>query len=66
MWHAMGLETSGTFLPSECPLVSHIIISFQKHHSPAMTVIPEAGPLQESVKVLRPLNQVKMDLINYH
>jgi len=31
-----------------------------------MTVIPEAGPLQESVKVLRPLNQVKMDLINYH
>lgn len=28
MWHAMGLETSGTFLPSECPLVSHVILSF--------------------------------------
>ena len=27
-WHAMALETSGTFLPSECPLVSHIIMSY--------------------------------------
>ena len=41
MWHAMALETCGTFLPSECPLVSHMIMSFQKHHSPAMTTIPE-------------------------
>ena len=28
MWHAMALETSGTFLPSECPLVSHVIMSY--------------------------------------
>ena len=28
MWHAMALETCGTFLPSECPLVSHMIMSF--------------------------------------
>jgi len=35
MWHAMALENSCTFLPSECPLVSHIIMSYQKHHSPA-------------------------------
>ena len=28
MWHAMALETAGTFLPSECPLVSHIIVSY--------------------------------------
>lgn len=28
MWHAMSLETCGTFLPSECPLVSHIIMSY--------------------------------------
>lgn len=27
-WHAMALESSGTFLPSECPLVSHIIMSY--------------------------------------
>lgn len=28
MWHAMALEAAGTFLPSECPLVSHIIVSY--------------------------------------
>ena len=28
MWHAMALESSSTFLPSECPLVSHIIMSY--------------------------------------
>lgn len=47
MWHAMALEAAGTFLPSECPLVSHIIISYQKHHSPALTTIPEDEPLIE-------------------
>jgi len=66
MWHAMALETCGTFLPSECPLVSHMIMSFQKHHSPAMTSIPEHTALNESIMVLRPLNEVKMDQINYH
>lgn len=66
MWHAMALETCGTFLPSECPLVSHMIMSFQKHHSPAMTTIPEDSVLTEEIKVLRPLNEVKMDQINYH
>lgn len=66
MWHSMGLEVSGTFLPSECPLVSHIILSFQKHHSPAMTSIPESQPLSDAIKILRPLNDVKSDQINYH
>lgn len=32
-WHAKALQCSATFLPSECPLVSHIIHSYQKHHS---------------------------------
>ena len=27
-WHAKALESSCTFLPSECPLVSHIIMSY--------------------------------------
>ena len=66
MWHAMALESCGTFLPSECPLVSHMIMSFQKHHSPAMTTILEDVVLDEDIKVLRPLNEVKMDQINYH
>lgn len=32
MWHAKALHTSSYFLPSECPLVSHIINSYSKHH----------------------------------
>ena len=66
MWHSMALECCATFLPSECPLVSHIIMSYQKHHAPVMTVIPEDGELDEEIKVLRPLNDVKMDQVNYH
>jgi hypothetical protein len=70
MWHAMALEAAGTFLPSECPLVSHIIVSYQKHHSPALTTIPEDEPLIEELKVVRPLNEIKTgagsDTINYH
>ncbi len=68
MWHAMALEAAGTFLPSECPLVSHIIVSYQKHHSPALTTIPEDEPLVEELKVVRPLNEVKSasDTVNYH
>lgn len=62
----MALETCSTFLPSECPLVSHMIMSFQKHHSPAMTTIKEGEELDEVIKVLRPLNEVKSDTINYH
>lgn len=66
MWHAMALETSGTFLPSECPLVGHVIMSYQKHHSPAMTTILEDEPLLEELKVIRPLNEIKNDIVNYH
>jgi hypothetical protein len=72
MWHAMALEAAGTFLPSECPLVSHVILSYQKHHSPALTTIPEDAPLFEELKVVRPLNEIKnsatgsSDIVNYH
>ena len=31
-----------------------------------MTTIPEESVLDEDIKVLRPLNEVKMDQINYH
>jgi hypothetical protein len=72
MWHAMALEAAGTFLPSECPLVSHIILSYQKHHSPALTTIPEDEPLFEELKVVRPLNEIRntcngsSEVVNYH
>jgi len=32
MWHAKALHTSSTFLPSDCPLVSHVMGSYVKHH----------------------------------
>lgn len=32
MWHAKALHTSSTFLPSDCPLVSHVLSSYIKHH----------------------------------
>lgn len=31
-----------------------------------MTTIPELSSLEEPIMVLRPLNEVKMDQINYH
>ena len=30
--HAKSLRTACVFLPSECPLVTHIITSYKKHH----------------------------------
>ena len=66
MWHAQALEASARFLPSECPLVAHVITNYQKHHSPALTIIPEDEELQEDLRVVRPLNEVKNDNINYY
>ena len=34
LWHGKALEISSTLLPSECPLVSHVITSYNKHHAP--------------------------------
>jgi len=66
MWHAQALEASTRFLPSECPLVAHVITNYSKHHSPALTTIPEDQELDEDLKIIRPLNEVKNDNINYH
>ena len=65
MWHAQALEASARFLPSECPLVSHVITNYQKHHSPALTTIFEDEELEEDLRIIRPLNEVKNDNINY-
>lgn len=34
-WHAKALEMACTFLPSECPLLNHVLLSYQKHHDPS-------------------------------
>lgn len=32
MWHAQGAYTAASFLPHECPLVDHLITSYDKYH----------------------------------
>jgi flagellar motor switch protein FliG len=31
-YHVRALDISVAFLPNECPLLNHIILSYQKHH----------------------------------
>lgn len=38
-WHAKALEISCSFFPSESPLVTHILTSYQKHHAPVQQAI---------------------------
>jgi hypothetical protein len=38
-WHKAAVEIVCTFLPTECPLVGHIVSSYEKHHSLAQEVI---------------------------
>ena len=42
-----------SFLPSESPLVSHILMSYEKHHSPSNMVIPENESQEKYVRVVR-------------
>lgn len=38
-WHGKAVEIAISFLPSESPLVSHILMSYEKHHSPSKQAI---------------------------
>jgi hypothetical protein len=40
-WHGKAVELAISFLPSECPLVSHVLMSYEKHHAPSNMLIPE-------------------------
>jgi len=31
-WHAKAVEISCAYLPNECPLVNHVLTSYQRHH----------------------------------
>ena len=65
-WQAKAVESACTFLPSECPLVGHVISSYQKHHSIISDSIPEDKELDDDLTFVHPLNDVKQDSINYH
>jgi len=38
-YHAKALEIACCFLPTDCPLVAHVYMSYQKHHSVVRDVI---------------------------
>ena len=52
-WHSKSLEIACKFLPSDCPLVNHIILSYQKHHSPASQPIQENQESEDKLDVVK-------------
>ena len=48
-----------SFLPSESPLVSHILMSYEKHHSPGNMAIPENEPQEKYIRIVRQSNGIE-------
>lgn len=64
LWHTMSLDIACSFLPSDCPLLNHILLSYQKHHAPSQTKIPENAALEERLRVIKP--QTGIDNSKFH
>lgn len=58
-WHSKSLEIACTFLPSDWPLLNHILLSYQKHHSPCQQTIPEDGENELSLHIVKPLKGIE-------
>lgn len=58
-WHAKSLEIACTFLPSDWPLLNHILLSYQKHHSPCQQTIPEDGENEQNLHIIKPLKGIE-------
>ena len=58
-WHAKSLEIACCFLPSDCPLLNHVLLSYQKHHSPSSVSIPENSQSDEMLDVFKPLEGIE-------
>ena len=54
-WHTKSLEVACSFLPSDCPLLNHILLSYQKHHAPSQSSIPENINTSEYLRVVKPV-----------
>ena len=52
-WHGKAVEMAISFLPSESPLVSHILMSYEKHHSPSNMIIPENESQDRHIRIVR-------------
>lgn len=58
-WHAKSLEIACSFLPSDCPLLNHILLSYQKHHSPCQQTIHEDDENEQKLNIVKPLKGIE-------
>ena len=58
-WHTKSLEIACSFLPSDCPLLNHILLSYQKHHAPSQSSIPENVNSNEYLRVIKPVSGIE-------
>jgi hypothetical protein len=69
-WHGKAVELAISFLPSESPLVSHILMSYEKHHSPSSMAIPEDDSQDVKVRVVRQISGIDSNklqpIIRFH
>ena len=54
-WHAKSLEVATSVLPSDCPLLNHVLLSYQKHHAPSAQAIPEGQTQADDVIFAKPI-----------
>ena len=58
-WHAKSLEIAWTFLPSDWPLLNHILLSYQKHHAPSQQTIQEDAEDEQNLVIIKPLKGIE-------
>jgi len=58
-WHTKSIEVACSFLPSDCPLLNHILLSYQKHHAPSQSSIPENVNTSEYLRVIKPVGGIE-------
>ena len=58
-WHTKSLEIVCKFLPSDCPLVNHILVSYQKHHAPVKTKIIENQEQNSDLEIVKPIDGIE-------
>lgn len=63
-WHSKSLEIAVSFLPSDCPLLNHILLSYQKHHAPSLNAIPEEKGTTDTLRVIKPLRGIEVSKFN--
>ena len=55
-YHVRALDISCAFLPPECPLLNHIILSYQKHHDPEQSETPVQ---KQDLTQIAPINGIE-------